>query len=1289
MPGIVKRRPRGRWWIGPIAVVLILLAAFTSAAGLMFPWLLSHPQRVQEFLSAQINRPVSFKRLTGHWRPGGPVLSLDDLRIVGTGAGEVLTVAHAELNFDFYAFLKRNRSWYEVRIVAPRLDLLRQADGRWQVQQWQGISTSGAKLDLSMLENLGAVGVRAASVHVRDVASGKFLNLPDVNARFSKDRGGRRLDLRVRNAMASAPVQVACQLDQHLENGRCYLQAHDFSAAQWSATWPLAALRLPAGQLELQAWIDLRALAVTRARVELSAADLHWPGPSSEVPSAAPTPMVSVAPGRVALAAAWERLDAESWQLDLIESATLDGSLRTPPSRLRIRRRGTGGVGQTQVAIENLRLARALPWLPMLPTLTPGVAMMLAQARPEGELHQFVFETDANGLRSLRGEVRGLTLRGGGQLPGVQGLNGQLRGDAAAAFLELDAARFVLDYPKLLRAPLPVQMQALLIGWTPVQDGWRLSADQLALTGAGFGMEGAVALDFLSDGGKPLIDAVVRVQPGAIPALLTALPAKIMSATTVHWLDQALLRGQLNQGKVVIRGDLDDWPFADGSGHFAAAAQFSAIEVAYNKGWPNAVLESAELRFVGREMQIDVPRAEILGNPIIAARVVIADLKQPVLEVNLKSPSAGEPLLALIRQSPLQHKFADELLGLSVAGPADVDFAMWLPLGMTPGQVKIAGQVRLRAADLSDFKWGLQFEQANGNVRYSEAGFSADALNVRVNGDIAELNLAVGSFTSDPAEQVEASLSGLLPIASVLQGYHELEPFYPRFPGKANWELALSMAKARAGQTTRKRLRLRSDLRGITLDLPAPLRKDADSSLPLEIHLNLPLAGSELTLQLGQLAKFRAWMASEHKPLAAHLALGGELADVQPQPGLAVTGSVAVADLGGWAGLGAGGNVALPITVAVHAEQLDVLGRSFADTELGLRREGDRWRIKLQGSGIDGELDVATSNAERRSITAQFKTLHWPEADAQAAPGAKRIAPGEVPPVHAWIGDLRLGRASFGETRIETRPNDEGMRIEDFNTQSSALSLRATGSWSVVAGVEQSALDINFSAEDLGKMLTALGYASPIDGGQTVARLQGQWSGSPAQFGLDRVNGSLHGEVGEGRILDVNPGAGRLFGLVNLGAIPRRLSLDFKDLFETGFAFDSIKGQFALHLGDASTEDLTIRAPSARILIRGRAGIAARDYDQEMLVVPRVRSVLPLVGAMAAGPVGVVVGVLAKDMFKKALDGAVAVRYHIGGSWDKPEVVLIAKEKQLPPELVEPESTEPQSPEAKTPRPRP
>jgi uncharacterized protein YhdP len=184
-----------------------------------------------------------------------------------------------------------------------------------------------------------------------------------------------------------------------------------------------------------------------------------------------------------------------------------------------------------------------------------------------------------------------------------------------------------------------------------------------------------------------------------------------------------------------------------------------------------------------------------------------------------------------------------------------------------------------------------------------------------------------------------------------------------------------------------------------------------------------------------------------------------------------------------------------------------------------------------------------------------------------------------------------------------------------------------------------------------------------VDGGQTIVQLDGTWLGSPAQFGLSRIAGTLQAKVGQGRILEVNPGAGRLLGLVSLQAIPRRLALDFSDFFRSGMSFDSIEGQFELRTGDAFTTDLVVKGPSADIKVSGRTGLSARDYDQELQVTPKVGGVLPVVGALAAGPVGVAAGLVAQGVLNSPINSMTRARYKVTGSWEKPQIDLIARER--------------------------
>jgi len=195
-------------------------------------------------------------------------------------------------------------------------------------------------------------------------------------------------------------------------------------------------------------------------------------------------------------------------------------------------------------------------------------------------------------------------------------------------------------------------------------------------------------------------------------------------------------------------------------------------------------------------------------------------------------------------------------------------------------------------------------------------------------------------------------------------------------------------------------------------------------------------------------------------------------------------------------------------------------------------------------------------------------------------------------------------------------------------------------------------------------MLDAFGFDGIIDGGQTIARINASWPGTPAAFALANTSGSLEIEVGQGRILDVEPGAGgRLFGLLSLREIPRRLALDFSDLFKSGMSFNSIKGHFELRDGNAYTNDLAISSPSADITITGRTGLRDKDYEQDMVVIPRAGVALPVVGALAGGPVGAAAGLVVQSLIGKRLNRAARSHYTVTGSWQKPLITLISREQ--------------------------
>jgi uncharacterized protein YhdP len=227
------------------------------------------------------------------------------------------------------------------------------------------------------------------------------------------------------------------------------------------------------------------------------------------------------------------------------------------------------------------------------------------------------------------------------------------------------------------------------------------------------------------------------------------------------------------------------------------------------------------------------------------------------------------------------------------------------------------------------------------------------------------------------------------------------------------------------------------------------------------------------------------------------------------------------------------------------------------------------------------------------------------------------------------------------------------------------VQVSASGNWDGSATDSHTHMHIDFAADNLGDMLSALGFGDLFNGGKTHDELDATWPGAPSSLALANMDGRLGIEVSNGRIPDLAPGMGRLFGLVSLGELPRRLSLDFGDVFGKGLGFDSIAGDFVLADGNATTQNLKIHGPAAEITITGRTGLRAKDYDQQVTVVPHVGNSLPVVGAVVGGPVGAAAGLAVQGLLGKGLNHAAMRRYHVTGTWARPVMTLVEK-RDLP-----------------------
>jgi uncharacterized protein YhdP len=347
----------------------------------------------------------------------------------------------------------------------------------------------------------------------------------------------------------------------------------------------------------------------------------------------------------------------------------------------------------------------------------------------------------------------------------------------------------------------------------------------------------------------------------------------------------------------------------------------------------------------------------------------------------------------------------------------------------------------------------------------------------------------------------------------------------------------------------------------------------------------------------------------------------------------------------------------------VHLDRASVFGFEFPDVVARLRGDGDAWRVDVGGPYAEGKVTVPVELARGRPIVLEMKRLHL-ASTPQPKPGgpgdpAPQADPRKLPAITAHVEDFAWQGRRFGRLDAAIVRDPRGITFESLRTVAPGFDIVANGSWYMEDGAPRTRVEGTFGSGDFREAARWLGYRDAVEARQARLTASLWWPGGPSGEAVGSMTGTLRLVLEDGRLRDVEPGAGRMLGLLSVAQLPRRLSLDFRDVTDQGLAFDSVTGDFELRAGNAFTQNLVLKGPALDIGIVGRTGLAAEDYDQTMVVSGNTSGPLAVAGALAAGPV-IGAGVLVlSQLFKDQLQGLARVYYHVSGPWSAPVVERI------------------------------
>jgi uncharacterized protein YhdP len=331
------------------------------------------------------------------------------------------------------------------------------------------------------------------------------------------------------------------------------------------------------------------------------------------------------------------------------------------------------------------------------------------------------------------------------------------------------------------------------------------------------------------------------------------------------------------------------------------------------------------------------------------------------------------------------------------------------------------------------------------------------------------------------------------------------------------------------------------------------------------------------------------------------------------------------------------------------------------------QRQGDAWDVDLASTQARGRINWSGQGKGR--LQARFDQLlinTAGEPGVQALPDAEADAADvleDLPALDIEAARFVLDGKILGKLALQASNERRAWLIDRLALELPEGRFDASGAWGkplgASGGVRETRLDFSIRADDAGKLLDRLGHADALRRG--TADMQGslRWNGNPLSIDYPSLTGAFKLSVSKGQFSKINPGAGRLLGILSLQALPRRITLDFRDVFSEGFAFDLIEGNVAVERGIMKTDDFELAGPAARVRISGSADIAAETQNLVVRVQPALSDSVS-VGVLIANPAVGVATYLAQKVLRDPLGQIFAFQYGVTGSWDDPVVARLA-----------------------------
>ncbi len=1237
-----------------LLVLSFVFALIVCAARFWFlPNIENYREPIAQNLSAATGQRVTIGKLEGRWSGVNLQLTLNDFALFDKAGQVALRLERVNSVLSWWSLVHWEPRFDLIGIDGPDLEIRRDKRGVISVAGIEmGKSVDGGGLSDWLLRQ-DEITIHGATIKWHDeMRQAPVLALTSVDFRLENFGSHHRFGLR-----AVPPEKIATPLDIRGDltgrtvealaqwNGQLFVQLDYTDIAAWRE-WVDFPVYFPHGAGAVRVWA-----ALDKGEPSEITADVQIAQVKTRLAPDVRDLQLDELKGRIGWKQTTDGFEVTTSKLGM-SANTL--TLQPMDMLLRYKRAANGRLAHGELQVNAVDFEPLVAFADNLP-FNAALRRELDHYAPRGSLYdvavKWTGEWPQPELYSVKSRFVNLGLNAVGRKPGFQGVSGQIDGNEKGGTLYLNTQNAAVQLPLLFSEKLSFEVLNAQVGWQRNGAQYEIKLNTVAFSNADVSgsLSGSYQTAAEGRGNADISANLTRLEARGV---LHYLPLQMPGPR--QWLRAALLGGTSKDVKLRLRGNLNDFPFPEGRGGlFEVTTRLNGGVLEFADGWPRIENLDADVTFRGRRVDIIAREGTILGAKISRVRAEIADVMTSPRTLTVSGDVDGPTMefFNFIEKSPVGGMIDHFTSDMRAEGAGKLALKLTIPLS-NPRDTRVAGVYQFLNNSIESAEaFFPAADQINARLEFTDTGLRVSNGTLHVLGGPASIN------ATTLRDGTRINIAGRINMDNFRRTTNSF--FAQSLSGATDWKASVVLRKQFAD------LVLESSLQGVASSLPAPFAKAAAETLPFRFERVVTNAKQDRLLfavgniVAGQLQRRREATRSVFE--RGVVSFGSPATDSERR-GVWVTGGLKQFDLDQWLALVKGapaGGAQFDIAgLDLKFGSLNVMGRRFNELAISGTVQNGNWQTAVVGRELVGEIGWRAQG--RGKVTARMKNLVIPPSTAPRQPAAgDKEPPTELPALDIVAEQFQLGPTNLGKLELSAVPDGRDWKIERLRVVNPDATIQAEGSWQAWLSQPRTMVNVKLEVVDIGKFLVRMGYPEGIRRGS--AKLEGplSWNGNPSDIDYPSLSGNFVIEANKGQFIKLDPGVGKLLGILSLQSLPRRLSLDFRDIFTEGLAFDEIVGAVKVSRGIANTESLRIQGPAVRILMSGDVDLNAETQKLRVKVFPSVSDSLSVAGALVAGPIAGIAAFVAQKLLKDPINQMAAYEYSVTGTWSDPQMAKL------------------------------